>query len=368
MRTLFINGKFAAQRITGVQRLAASLVEALDHLLEEIDHPDRWVILCPPGAPTPKFRRIEVRHVGPRRGGLHLWEQGVLPLYSAGRTLLNLAGPAPLLKRQQVCMIPDAAVFDRPEAYTLAFGRWYRLLFGSVAKSARLLLTISEFSRRRLSHVLKRPATQMQIVSCAATHMASVEPDRSVIQRLELAQTRYLLAVGSLNPTKNLPALIDAFQALPHSDLKLVLVGAGNTGVFSGPSSHAIPDTRIITTGAIDDAQLSALYADALAFVFPSLYEGFGLPPLEAMSLGCPVVSSSAASMPEVCGDAALYFDPLSVPDMTAALARIVDDEILRQDLKQRGAVQAHHFTWGKAARQLFSHLSRAGLVTGSTV
>lgn len=265
-------------------------------------------------------------------------------------------------------MIPDAAVFDRPHAYTPAFGRWYRLLFRSVASSAQLLLTISEFSKGRLAQALGHAGIGFQVVPCAATHMTSIVPDTSVIQRLGLTQTPYLLAVGSLNPTKNLPALIAAFRALPDADLRLVLVGAGNTGVFSGPASHTTPDARVVATGAIDDGQLAALYANARAFVFPSLYEGFGLPPLEAMLLGCPVVSSSAASMPEICGDAALYFDPGSIADMTTALTRIVSDEALRIDLKQRGAARAQQFTWSKAARQLFTHLSRAGLVTGSTL
>lgn len=366
MRTLFINGKFAAQRMTGVQRLAASLLQALDQLLQESGNTDHWVLLCPPGAKPPALKRIEVRFVGKMPGGLHAWEQFFLPIYTAGRTLLNLAGPAPLLKRKQVCMIPDAAVYDHPQAYTSAYGTWYRLLFRTVSHSARLVLTISEFSRQRLIHALGPHARRLQLVCCAATHMKSVTPEPVVLERLALSDVKYLLAVGSMNPTKNLPALVSAFHATSASDVRLVLVGGGNNAVFASESLDTTSDPRVITTGAISDGELSALYRHAHAFVFPSLYEGFGIPPLEAMSLGCPVVAAQAASIPEICGDAALFFDPLDIPDITAALERILTDGTLRETLRQRGAVRVGQFTWERGARQLFDHLNTAGLISQS--
>lgn len=367
MRTLFINGKFAAQRITGVQRLAIGLVTALDRLLLETDSPDRWVLLCPPQSTPPRLGKIEVQSLGPRWGGLHGWEQGFLPLYTRGETLLNLAGPAPLLKRKQVCMIPDAAVFDHPQAYTRAFGTWYRLLFRTVARSAKLLLTISDFSKQRLALALGISATELRVVHCAASHMRDINPDTSIIERLGLTQTPYMLAVGSLNPTKNLAALVAAFRAL-SGDMRLVLVGGSNGAVFANHSTTIGFDRRVMCTGALDDRQLSALYAGALAFIFPSLYEGFGLPPLEAMSLGCPVVASSAASIPETCGDAALYFDPNSIAEMTQSMARIGTDAMLRDRLRQRGAQRIQQFTWANSAMQLLSHLSQAGLVSSRPV
>lgn len=364
MPTLFINGKFAAQRMTGVQRLAASLIQALDRLLLQTGNTDRWVLLCPPGSKPPTLQRIEVRVVGAIPGGLHAWEQFFLPAYTAGRTLLNLSGPAPLLKRRQVCMIPDAAVFDHASAYTRAYGAWYRLLFRAVSHSARLVLTISEFSRQQLIQALGPHARRFKLVYCAATHMKSVTPDPAVLERLQLTGVKYLLAVGSLNPTKNLPALVAAFRATAAPDVRLVLVGGTNSAVFAGQSLDAADDARIITTGAISDGELSALYVQAHAFVFPSLYEGFGIPPLEAMSLGCPVVAAQAASIPEICGDAALYFDPCSIPAITAALERILEDAPLRETLRQRGAARVAEFTWERGAQQLYAHLDAARLIS----
>lgn len=363
MRTLFINGKFTAQRTTGVQRLASNLVQALDSLLQANGNSDRWILLCPPGAKPPKLTRIEISYAGALLGGLHAWEQFFLPVVTFGRPLLNLAGPAPLLKRCQVCMIPDAAVFDYPQAYTFVYRTWYRLLFRKLSRSAQLLLTISEFSRQRLILALGSHARRLQLVYCAATHMRSVAPESNTLNRFKLEGVKYLLAVGSMNPTKNLPALVSAFRATTMPDVRLVLVGGSNSAVFAGGSLEADDDTRLITTGAISDSELSALYRHAHAFVFPSLYEGFGIPPLEAMSLGCPVVAARASSIPEICGDATLYFDPLDITDITRVLERILNDDTLRETLRQRGATRVNMFTWECAARQLYDQLIAVKLI-----
>jgi glycosyltransferase involved in cell wall biosynthesis len=363
MSTIFINGKFAAQRITGVQRLAICLIQALDRLILETGNTDRWILLCPAGSNPPTLKRVEIRIVGVLSGGLHAWEQFFLPAFTFGRPLLNLSGPAPLFKQRQVCMIPDAAVFDQPQAYTFAYVFWYRLLFRTTSRFSQLLLTISDFSRQRLLLALGSNAKRLQVVNCAATHLMSVVPDSSILSRFALNGVKYFLAVGSMNPTKNLPALVSAFKAILIPDVRLVLVGGANSAVFANESLEAGDDQRVIVTGAISDGELSALYRNAYAFVFPSLYEGFGIPPLEAMSLGCPVVAAEVSSIPEVCGDAALYFDPLDISDITRALERILTDNALRKTLCQRGSIRVELFTWERAASQLFEHLCAIKLI-----
>jgi glycosyltransferase involved in cell wall biosynthesis len=187
----------------------------------------------------------------------------------------------------------------------------------------------------------------------------AVPADPSVLKRLGLEGVRYFLAVGSRNPNKNLDLLFAAFTRLAVAPAtRLVVVGSADNRVFAGVTAVlAVPSAprseAVIEAGAADDAELRALYEHALALVFPSLYEGFGLPPLEAMACGCPVLCSNAASLPEVCGDAVLYFDPQSIEQISAAMAQILRDADLRDSLRERGRVQARRFGWQAAAERL---------------
>lgn len=346
--TVYVNGKFTCQRTTGVQRVAAQLLRALDaRPLQR-----RWVLLCPPGGGLPGLQRIEQRITGGPARPLHLWEQAVLPWAARGGLLLNLSGSAPWFARRQACLLHDAAVFDHPEAYTPAFVAWYRRLFRRLGHGAQALFTVSAFSQQRLAACLGVPPSRFMVLPNAADHLQGVTPDERVLDRHGLRDARFVLAVASANPTKNLARLVQAYATLPTPDFGLVIVGGGNAQVFAGGASAEDPP-GVVRTGALDDAPLLALYRHAQALVFPSLYEGFGLPPLEAMSQGCPVAAAEAASLPEVCGDAALWFDPMSVPAIAAALQRIVHDAPLRARLVAAGHARAAAWRWADAAARL---------------
>ena len=356
-RPIYINGKFAAQRTTGVQRAARRLVLALDERLAGDE--GHWLLLLPADATAPALRHIDVRKGGWAGLPLHLWEQLVLPVAARDGMLVNLAGAAPWLARRQLALLHDAAVFDSPQAYTTVFGWWYRTLFRHLAQRGHGLLTASAFSQGRLAPRLGVPASRIGLLAGGSDHLDGVTADAGVLAQLGLEGKRYLLAVGSANPNKNLSALVQAFGRLPaQADLRLVIVGAGSPGVFAGAAILDAPG--VVRAGAVDDAELKALYQRAAALVFPSLYEGFGLPPLEAMACGCPVAASRAASIPEVCGDAALYFDPGSVDDIAGALRRLLADAPLRDALRRAGTVRAAAYRWDTAAGTL-----QAGLATG---
>ena len=359
----FINGKFLGRRTTGTERFARGVVGALDALVPDTAD---WTLLCPPGAQPPALSRIRVRHIGPAGLPPHVWEQVVLPWATRDGLLVNLGGSAPYAGRRQACVIHDAAVFDHPQAYTRAFVTWYRLLFRRLAASGQRLITVSTFSRDRLAAALTVPASRLRVVPNGSDHLATVMADPAAIDRLGLRGTQGLLAVASLNPTKNLPRLIEAFTRLPPDPARrLVLVGGGNPRVFA--DGAATPDPPgVVRTGPIDDATLKALYSYARALVLPSLYEGFGLPAVEAMAGGCAVIAASAGALPEVCGAAARYVDPMSVSLIADAMRQVLEDDALHDSLVQAGRARAEVFTWKDSAARLLEALATQPTLSAS--
>ena len=171
--------------------------------------------------------------------------------------------------------------------------------------------------------------------------------------------------VGSSNPNKNVPAAIRAVAESGVPDLAVAIVGTTPARTVFGAAKHretpgAIP--AVIAVGAVDDGELRALYENAACLIFPSLYEGFGLPPLEAMTLGCPVIASNRTSLPEVCGDAAILVDPDDRAALADAVRRVVGDTDLRKELIARGQEHAATYTWARAASSLREVLAEVGV------
>ena len=361
MTLIFVNGKFLAQRPTGVQRSAREWLQALDELLvEQPSSDDRWIVLHPPELAPPRWRRIASRAIGMASIPLHAWEQVCLPFAARDGLLVNLAGSAPWFASAQVVTLHDAAIWDRPDGYSWAFKAWYRALFRRVASSAAGMFTVSEYSRRRLALRLGVCVDRFEIIGNGADHLSDVRPDPQALERHGLSCRRYVLAVGSANPNKNMRRLSEAVGSLPESlGLRLVVVGGTNRRVFAGGA--ALGGDRVQDVGAVDDATLKALIEGAVALAMPSLYEGFGLPPLEAMACGCPVVVSDLAALPETCADAAVYVDPLSVDSIADGLLRVAGDADLRHLLVERGRRVARAHTWRDAAAALRGHVLRLG-------
>lgn len=351
MQALYINGKFLAQRTTGVQRFARGVVVALDRSLQAQPLDQEFVLLLPPSVmPIEELRRIKQIHIGRPGKSLTFWEQFTLPLHTRKAPLLCLSGSAPFLVYNCIPTIHDAAIYLYPHAYSRAFVTWYRLLFRHRARRAPVVLTVSQSSARDLAAHL--PGVTLRVVPNSAEHITDAPTDINVLSMLNLGQNNFLLAVGSLNPTKNFSTLVDAYARSELSTrVPLVIVGAINRTVFNNTVISDHPNVR--WAGPVTDGQLRALYEHASAFVFPSIYEGFGIPPLEAMYCGCPVVASNTSSIPEVCGDAAVYVDPLDGEAMMAAIEALLDDPNRRNDLATRGRLRSKSFSWDIAAKCL---------------
>jgi glycosyltransferase involved in cell wall biosynthesis len=332
-RTIYLNGKFCAQRTTGVQRVATELVRALDARRPG----GRWVLL------------------------LHLWEQAVLPWVARDGWLVSLAGAAPACARRHVAMLHDAAVFDTPQAYRPAFVRWYRWLFRRLPGQAAALLTVSAFSRARLIAALGPAAERLAVLPNGADHLDAVMPDDAVLDRLGLRGRAYVLAVGSANPTKNLAALAQAHARLGGQAPVLVVAGGRSDRVFGAVDCP--PNPALVQAGPVDDAALVALYRHAVLLVFPSAYEGFGLPPLEAMGQGCPVLAAPAPAVVEACGDAAAYLEGLDPPAIARSLHALLGDTQRLAMLREAGRRRATGYRWDRAADTLLAVLRDHGAV-----
>jgi glycosyltransferase involved in cell wall biosynthesis len=249
-------------------------------------------------------------------------------------------------------------VFLRKRKLTLPWRPRIVRRFHTMAEAADLVLTDADFTRTEVERWLGITADRVRVVYLAADGFAPRNPAEALelVRRVGL-NTRYLFYAGAGDRRKNIDRLVQAFGLLRGRyglDCSLAIAGPGNNLNYVSPATLNDPAVRgaFHDLGKVDEATLHALYRCATAFVMPSLYEGFGLPVLEAMASGTPVVSSSAASLPEVGGNAALYFDPLNVEEMAGQIARVLRDESLRRQLSDRGLQQAARFSWDRTARE----------------
>lgn len=341
--TLVVNGRFLTQTATGVQRFAAEVTQAL----ARAGTPLR--LLAPRDAPD-RLGDIPVEHVGTRGG--QAWEQLDLPRASGAATLLNLGNTAPLqCGGPRVVVIHDAGVFDTPESYSLAFRAWYRTLHLALPRLGARIITVSDFSRTRLAARLRLDPARIAVMPEGGEHVLRVPADEAVLAKHGLAPRGYALAVGTRAAHKNLGALRDAAALLASRGMVLAVAGAVQASVFSGAADAEGDAVKLL--GRVSDAELRALYENALCLIFPSRYEGFGIPPLEAMWCGCPVLASRAGAVPEVCGDAALWFDAEGPETPAAALSRLLDEPGLAQTLRAAGLARARLYSWDAAGRRL---------------
>lgn len=272
--------------------------------------------------------------------------------------------PLDLKAKRVITTVHDFSFHLHPDWHPRERVIYFRDNFWNNISRADTIITVSNFIRNQAVQEFGLPPERIRVIPNGVDHArfrVLPAPERdSARTRLSLPP-RFVLFVGSIEPRKNLARLLEAFAMLPaalRAECPLVLAG------FSGWRNTAIMDTlqrlgdHVRYLGFVTDDDLAALYNLATVFVYPSVYEGFGLPPLEAMACGCPVLVARAASLPEVCGDAARYADPLSAEDLGNSLRTMLEQADIRQTLRTLGPQHARHFTW-KACAQAHAALFR---------
>jgi glycosyltransferase involved in cell wall biosynthesis len=352
MTRVCFNGRFLGRPVTGVERFAGETIRAIDALCAE-ENPAtaglEFEIIRPKGAEAREgFAHVPERTVGTWAG--HLWEQIDLPRHLGDGILVNLCNSAPFFGTQSVTCVHDANVFLIPESYSLAFRTAYRAMLPLVIRRSSRWITVSAYSATQLARLGISNRAPNAIVANGVEHIGRLQPRRSRLAATDLPR-RFVLALGSRSRNKNLDLLIEISADLQAAGVSIVLAGAANCKIFGGSDAKERPN--VIELGRVTDEDIAYLYSSALCFAFPSLYEGFGIPAIEAMACGCPVIAANTSALPEVLGDAALFCSPTDPRAWRSAILRLAADADLCNELALRGRACASRYSWRAAALRL---------------
>ncbi|MBZ9991982.1 glycosyltransferase family 4 protein [Mesorhizobium sp. BH1-1-5] len=344
-----INGRFLSQPTTGVQRYAREIVRSLDALIAEgvpLTHGLEIRLHCPPDSSDIPLNSIERVEVGSTGG--HLWEQTQLATSLHGSGLLSLCNTGPLLSRKHIVCIHDANVWNAPQSYSLGFRASYKALLPCLGKTACNISTVSNFS---LGELVRRDivtARRAFVAPNGHEHALQWKPEHSAATRLAASRDTIVL-IGSAAPHKNVDLILGMADRLGEAGLRIAVVGMSGSHIFKRGSARAEAG-NIHWLRRISDDELAALLMDSLCLAFPSLTEGFGLPVVEAMALGCPVVVSERASLPEVCQNAALYAAADNPHAWFDRFMGLRNSKVLRQQLAAKGKTRASAYSWRASA------------------
>ncbi|CCM78309.1 glycosyltransferase [Rhizobium mesoamericanum] len=344
-REFAINGRFLTQDVTGVQRYARNVVKAMDSLALS----DGSALIVPANATDLSLRLIRTEKGGHLNG--HAWEQIELPYLSGSRRLLNLCNTAPAAKTDQIVCIHDANIFAAPQSYSRAFRTLYHTLQPLLVRRSLRIACVSHAAARQLARHLPVRLSDIAVLPNGHEHALLWDPSAAELAPKMLggmnAHRPFVLALGSRARHKNLSLLIDIAPELDEMNLDVVIAGGGD-GIFTKEALQRRSNVHLL--GRVSDNDLAYLLDRALCLAFPSFTEGFGLPIIEAMARSCPVVSSDCASMPEVCGSAALVASPFEPRQWIERIGMLQSSEQLRNDLAGRGQDHVRQFSWKKTA------------------
>ncbi len=374
MRSIAIDYTAAMEQVGGIGRYTRELVTALaqqdtqtDYRLFVAGHNQRS-LPEPPGSnftwkparqSTRWFARTWHRLQVPLR--IEQWTGPVNLLHATDFTL-----PPTSRHTRTILTVHDLSFERAPDTATPELRAYLSKVVPRSVEKAHLILADSESTRQDLIALYDVPFQKIQVLYSGVDDrfypVQDKEALKAVREQYKIGNQPFILSVGTIQPRKNYGRLLEAFHRMDRKDMKLVIAGA--KGWLDDPLYKQVKklklENRVQFIGFVTDEHLPALYSAASVFAFPSLYEGFGLPPLEAMACGVPVVVSNTSSLPEVVGDAAELVDPYDVDQLADAITRVLDSDTLRHRLINQGQMRAQGFSWRTAARQLLQYYTKA--------
>ncbi len=344
MRDFFIiNGRFLSQKLTGVHRYAYEMSCALHKL------GCKFLVIAPQNILKDYDCPFEVITIG--KATSHIWEQIELPIYLhkhyKKELLVNFSGLGCIFHKNNICTIHDISYLENPSWFSKSYYYLYKFSTPIIAKRAIKILTVSEFSKNELINKIGVSSQKIEVIYNAVAERV-IHTNKYPKKNKE----NYILTVSSLDPRKNFQRLIEAFNSLKYDNCKLYIIGKKDR-VFKSQKYEDYNNPNIIFTGYLSDSELATYYNNATAFIYPSLYEGFGIPNLEAMMNNCPVLTSNIPPHVEVCEDAALYFDPYNTKVMAEKISEIINNHELRENMILAGKKRSAKFSWISSAQKL---------------
>jgi glycosyltransferase involved in cell wall biosynthesis len=354
---VLVNGtSFHDRCVAGVQRYAQEMTKRLLAAEGVIAVVPRMVEDLPATRQLVRRPGFVSRALGPWS-----WIQRELLSSVGGQVLWSPTSRAPLGVPVHVPTVHDVSVLDHPEWFRRSFVNLHRVYIPRLVRGSRRVITVSAFSRDRIIDRFKVPADHVVVVHPGVDEMFSPAEPRAVddVRRKYRLPQEYVLALGTLEPRKNLTRLLAAWNALePAARSGVALVVAGESGrVFSESAPAADSDKTAMFLGRVPEPDLPALYSGATVFAYPSLYEGFGFPPLEAMACGTPVLSSDATATGEILRGAAVLVNPSDTSSIIEALRALLSDSRLREETSVAGLRRARTFSWDDSAERVLAVL-----------
>ena len=350
MPHLYVNGRFLTRRMTGVERFAYNTCKAMAAMGYE------FTIVCPHATIAEGYDISDLHVVHYGRGNSHFWEQCVLPFYLLSKrdsVLCSFTGLGSIPVSRKVMTIHDLSFLENPRWFSKPYYWWYKLMTPLAARTSRRIITVSKFSKGEIQRFY--PFIPDETIHVA--HPAADTQHFTRLTNLQPPSERFALAVSSLDPRKNFARLVEAFQGINGCKLYI----AGNANRVFGEGEGTTMSENVKWLGRVSDDELLRLYNQAECFIFPSIYEGFGIPPVEAMACGCPVIASDIPVVCEVCGDAALYFTPTDPQSIHDTICHYLEhSDTLKPQLREKGFSRCQRYSWEKTAKAVMEAVEKA--------